>query len=473
MKRLILTTALGVLIVSFFGAASGQGFRLSQPNEAGGFITAMHPDVSNGPGIKSSAMGPGLDLFIRYKLSPNIMVSTGTGIYTLMDKSFSWEHFKVTMFPTFETKFYFMPSGSRTVTPMAFAGLQVYGWKTAVKSLDPLDNTVKTITSKIAYDAAFLIGAGLQFTVNEKTSFIVSGDYRYQFTSDGSPKPKYWAFKAGFAFSLNKPSRSYTKQDEVEYPMGEQELATLDDLFKEDTGKGKGKGGDEDALSLLFQPEQGAASEAAKPSDSGSQSTDQDLSSLFGAEESGAEVTPTSADQSATYPDTEIGQLMARVDRLNTELDQKSKQVDQLQSKVDAMGPGGAGPGGNPLADGEFKSRYEAARNKFQMKSYGEAIGALQALADSNPTHTLASNCHYWMGECYNAMGNYRKAIEEFQTVLQFRQSYKFADALIMSGLCYLKMGDNATARNKFQELINRYPESEYAPKAMRYLGSL
>jgi tol-pal system protein YbgF len=107
------------------------------------------------------------------------------------------------------------------------------------------------------------------------------------------------------------------------------------------------------------------------------------------------------------------------------------------------------------------------------MKSYGEAIDALQSLASSNPTHMLASNCHYWMGECYNAMGNYRKAIDEFQSVMAYRQSYKFADALIMSGLCYLKMGENATARSKFQELIDKYPDSEYAPKAMRYLGRL
>lgn len=470
MKRLMLTTALAVLFTCFFGAASGQGFRLSQPDEAGGFITAMHPDASTGSGIKSSAMGPGLDLFIRYKLSPNFMVSTGTGIYTIMDKSFSWDLFKTTMFPTFETKFYLMPSGNQKVVPMAIAGLQVFGWKSTYKYLD--GNVIKThTTDKTAYDAAFLIGAGLQFVINEKVSFLASGDYRYQFTSEGDKKPKYWAFKAGLAFALNKPRRSYSKQDEIEYPMGEQELATLDDLFKEDTGKGTGKGGDEDALSLLFQPEQGAASGTSKEGES---STDQDLSSLFGAEESGSEVTPTSAEESATYPDTEIGQLMAKVDRIKSELDQKSQQVDQLQAKVDALGPqGGAVAGGSPLADDEFKSRYESARSKFDMKSYGEAISALQALAASNPTHMLASNCHYWMGECYNATGNYRKAIAEFQTVMQYRQSYKFADALIMSGLCYLKIGENATARSKFQELIDRYPESEYAPKAMRYLGSL
>jgi len=458
MKRLMLTLVLAILVSGFSGDALSQGFRLSQPDEAGGFLTGMHPDATTGSGIKSSAMGPGVDLFIRYKLSPNFMVSTGTGIYTVYDKSFAWENWKITMFPTFETKFFIMPTGTRSVIPMAIAGLQVFGWKSSWKDAGGKIQT----NDKTYYDAAFLVGAGLQFAVNEKVSFIVSGDYRYQFTTEGDEKPKYWGFKAGLAFNLRKPGRAYSRQDEIEYPMGEQELATLDDLFKEDTGKTGGRG-DEDALSLLFQPEQGGT-------EGSDESTDQDLSSLFGAEESGSDVSPTSAEESATYPDTEIGQLMAKVDRIKSELDQKSRQVDELQAKVDGMG---SLPSGKPLADDEFKSRYESARNLFMMKSYGEAISALGTLAASNPTHMLASNCHYWMGECYNAMGNYRKAIDEFQTVMGYRRSYKFADALIMSGLCYLKMGENATARSKFQELIDRYPDSEYAPRAMRYLGKL
>ena len=42
-----------------------------------------------------------------------------------------------------------------------------------------------------------------------------------------------------------------------------------------------------------------------------------------------------------------------------------------------------------------------------------------------------------------------------------------------MSGLCYMKLGETNNARTQFQELVSRYPQSEYAPKAMRYLGSL
>ena len=79
----------------------------------------------------------------------------------------------------------------------------------------------------------------------------------------------------------------------------------------------------------------------------------------------------------------------------------------------------------------------------------------------------------YWIGECYNALGDYAKAIVAFNRVMEYRSSYKFDDALIMTGVVSMKMGDNENAKQKFQELVNRYPDSEYAPKAMRYLGRL
>lgn len=244
--------------------------------------------------------------------------------------------------------------------------------------------------------------------------------------------------------------------------MGEQELATLDDLFKEDTPRGSS---DDDALSLLFQPEQG---EASGPETS----EDQDLADLFG-EETEEDLSTAEQGESSAYPDTDIGQLMAKVDRMKTEMDQRSRQIDELQAKVETGGVSAGGAAGPALGESEFKSRYQAALDRFHSRHFRDAISAFESLASSNPRNTLASNCHYWIGESYNAMGDYRAALNAFKTVLSYSSSYKLDDALIMSGLCYLKLGDSSTARTQFQELVSQYPQSEYAPKAMRYLGTL
>ena len=454
MKRIYLLLTIIAVLTAGLATVYGAGFQLSQPDEAGGSLVATHLD-----GLQSSSSaGPGLDLFIRYRLSPKFMISAGTGIATIMDKSFAWDFFKTTLFPNVEIKGILTPSQNPKVVPMIFAGLNAFGSKWTAKTPSG------TISGdKIYYDAGALVGGGLQLAINEKVSFHATGDYRYIFSVEGNPKPKYWVAKAGLTFALNQTGRTFQKEDEIEYPVGDQELSNLDDLFKEDKGK---KGKDEDALSLLFQPEQGAA--GSKKGGTG----EEDFSDLFGAEESGVE-------SSMNYPDTEIGQLMAKVDGLKSQMDQKSQQIDMLQSQVQANEKtlseiaGGGIAGGPALSDNEFKSKYAAALDLFHMKQYKSAIKEFQAIAASNSRHMLASNCHYWMGESFNAMGDYRKALAEFATVMTYKSSYKFDDALIMSGLCYMKLGDSDNARNQFQELVSRYPESEYAPKAMRYLGSL
>lgn len=446
-KRMKFSIA-GAIVLGWCVAVLGQGLRLTQPDEVGGSFTAVHADNSTAPSNESStSSGPGLEVFARYRISPSICVSAGLGYYTAMDKTLSMDNYKMSFFPSLEVKGIFMRGGEQKPIPFAFAGLHAFGWKSSVKVGG------HTYSSDTYYDASLLIGAGIQVKMQENLSLFLSGDYRYTFTADADPKPKFWVAKAGLVYALPKVSKAYKGGEELEYPADEQELALLDDLFKEETGT-KGKKGDE--LSLLFQPES-----EETPTE------EESLSSLFGEEEA------TSTTEEATYPDTEIGRLMAKVDQLKKTVDQKSKEISDLKAKVEAHERALGTGVGVPLSDQEFKQRYESALNKFHMRLYREAISEFQALAASNPRHILASNCHYWTGECYNAMGQYQNALEAFRKVLTYRNSYKLDDALLMSGLCYLKLGNTLAARDQFQELLDRYPESEYAPKAMRYLGRL
>jgi len=173
---------------------------------------------------------------------------------------------------------------------------------------------------------------------------------------------------------------------------------------------------------------------------------------------------------------------MAKVEELKSEMNQKSQIIDELQQQVRknektlaeiAGQSAGESLGYGTVTDAEFKKLYASALDKFYARRYREAIPQFEDLIRANPRHFLASNCHYWIGESYNGLSEYRKAIDEFSLVLGYKSSYKLAAALIMRGVCYLKLGDANTAREQFQELVSRYPESEYAPTAMRYLGKL
>jgi outer membrane protein assembly factor BamD (BamD/ComL family) len=39
--------------------------------------------------------------------------------------------------------------------------------------------------------------------------------------------------------------------------------------------------------------------------------------------------------------------------------------------------------------------------------------------------------------------------------------------------MCYMKMGQGAQARAEFKKLIERYPGSEYVPRAQKYIAEI
>ena len=85
----------------------------------------------------------------------------------------------------------------------------------------------------------------------------------------------------------------------------------------------------------------------------------------------------------------------------------------------------------------------------------------------------LSDNCQYWIGESYYGLRNYNQAIAEFEKVFSFANSNKIDDAQLKLGVCYLRLGDKAQARNEFDRLLSAYPSSEYKPVAQRYIARL
>jgi tol-pal system protein YbgF len=479
MRRAKFLVLIGVLATVI--SVQGQTFfeRLTKPNSIGGGLVLTHQDALGG----MSAVGPGFDLYAEYQLTPQWYMAFGTGLYSIMDNTLSSDNFTTTLFPSFELRGGYRFNTGQKFMPFVQGGLHLFWDKTTVQT--------PSYTTDTQFDSDVFIGAGAEISMNEKLSLRVGGDYRYVFSADVSPKPKFWVAKAGISYSLNTTATPHSSE-EIEYPVGHDELA-LDDLFKEDkgtqTGTEKmasaesnsslddlfpdstagnavknGKGADEsDALSLLF-------------SDQGSAKTEEKTSEVS-----------EKVSENPSYSTSEISDLMNKVQNLKSEMTQKNQQIENLQTQVSSnekalaelSGRLGGGAGGSVSGsfgvsnDSEFKSTYENALHAFSSRKYKEAIQTFKNLMSTAPDNRLASNCEYWIGESYNQLGDYESAIQAFHSVLKYKTSYKFDDALLMSGLCSLKLGDRTSAKENFQELVSRYPDSEYAPKAMRYLGSL
>ena len=79
----------------------------------------------------------------------------------------------------------------------------------------------------------------------------------------------------------------------------------------------------------------------------------------------------------------------------------------------------------------------------------------------------MASNAQYWIGECYYGQREFKRAIQEFEKVLNFYPSSdKVPAALLKIGYSHLELQDHGTARAVFRQLVRTYPKSREATKA-------
>jgi len=449
-KSISMFIVLGMVIFSL--SAFGQGFNITKPSAIGGSFVATHLDGL----AKATSAGPGLELFIRYDISPSFFLALGTGIRTIYDDLLKYNNSRITLFPTADLKFGFNLLKQSKFKPFIFAGVQSLGRREW--------DSVNGSSNKTFYDAGIFAGLGWQFAFSDRLAVHGTADYRYMVTSTDDAWNTHWVAHAGLTYSFKH--KQSQQREEIEYPTGEGELS-LDDLFRDDnsntnvTPDNKNVNADEeDVLALLFQPEN---------------------------EDASMSVTEASGTDDHTYSNSEVQALLNRIETLKTDMDDRDRQISDLQAQVlaneRAIAEVTRGVAGDytGYSDGSFgigsadsfKGKYEVGLRAFYDKKYNDAIGIFRGLMTANPDHRLASNCQYWIGEAFNAMKDYRNAIDAFNAVLRYRSSYKLDDALIMNGLCYIKMGDKSNARDNFQELLSRFPDSEYAPKAMRYLGSL
>jgi tol-pal system protein YbgF len=172
--------------------------------------------------------------------------------------------------------------------------------------------------------------------------------------------------------------------------------------------------------------------------------------------------------------------MKSKIDDLNQQIDTKEAEISTLrqsiQQKKESIGELEAAPSTAPvnvdLSQG-YPKAYEAALNLYYGKRYPEAIQAFNQLLAQFPSHSLASNCQYWIGECYFGAGDNAKAVEAFNQVLSYQRSLKQDDALLMLGKAYMKLRQPANARQALDRLVKEFPNSEFVSKAEQMLSKI
>ena len=120
-----------------------------------------------------------------------------------------------------------------------------------------------------------------------------------------------------------------------------------------------------------------------------------------------------------------------------------------------------------------IKKEYSEALARFKGRQYLSAIQQFGQVMAIDPKGELADNAQYWIGECHYQLGDYQKTVESMAKVFAYPRSNKRADALVISGLAYEKLGLPAEAVRQFRRILSEYPASDYVRVAHARLRRL
>jgi tol-pal system protein YbgF len=122
-------------------------------------------------------------------------------------------------------------------------------------------------------------------------------------------------------------------------------------------------------------------------------------------------------------------------------------------------------------ASSEAERAYAAALATFRAREHGQAVLDLLDFLGRYPKHSLAPAAQYWIGEAYFLQRDYRQAIVEFEKVLEHgTTNTKIPDALLRAGMAWRRLRDPERARQAWQRVVQEFPRSEAAQRARTLL---
>ena len=131
-------------------------------------------------------------------------------------------------------------------------------------------------------------------------------------------------------------------------------------------------------------------------------------------------------------------------------------------SPIQAPAPPPAPP--EPPPDIDPATLYQQSLDALHQGRHAEAATGFQAMVARFPTHGLADNAMYWLGEVDYDQQRFDQALKTFQQVLTtYPLGNKVPDAMLKIGLCFQNLGDTRQSTEILEQVEAIYPESDAA----------
>lgn len=114
---------------------------------------------------------------------------------------------------------------------------------------------------------------------------------------------------------------------------------------------------------------------------------------------------------------------------------------------------------------------YDAGLAAFNARKYQEAQRSFTDFTRNYGNHKLVSNAWYYVGESNFQRNQFADAALAYDTVItKYGKSSRAPAAYLKQGIAFSKLGQNAAARARMQELIKKFPNSAEAARAKTFL---
>jgi tol-pal system protein YbgF len=171
------------------------------------------------------------------------------------------------------------------------------------------------------------------------------------------------------------------------------------------------------------------------------------------------------------------GQIQAlndTMDELKVRMAKLSKQLEDMQSTQQSLAASQAQQQQQAQAIAQAPPPDVLYNNALRDYNGGKPDLATQEFGDYvkfYPNTDLAGNAHFYIAELQYRAGEFPKAIEEYDLVLQnFPGGNKAAAAQLKKGFALLELGKEAEGTNELRRVIQRYPRSNEATQARERL---
>lgn len=141
-------------------------------------------------------------------------------------------------------------------------------------------------------------------------------------------------------------------------------------------------------------------------------------------------------------------------------------------AKVEGVGVGAAEATAEPKNDVE--AAYNACYRLFKEGQYVKAREEFVKFLKQHPKTAYSDNAQFWIGETWYVEDKFERAIVEYQKVVKdYPNGDKVPYALLKQGMAFQKLGDKASARIVYNQVIKKYPQTNQARVAKAKLSEL